>query len=253
MTDHPSTYLVLASQRSGSTLLVESLRATGVAGEPQEFFQYLPDHEPVPTATRVVRRCRRRVDSESARSAGCGEAGPGPARDLARLRPHRRADTERRVGRQADVEPDTAAAGPGQRTAGSIRRRPAVRDPRRRRRGPAAYLHLPAGRGVAGGVVLAGGADAGLARSARSDPRRARHVSRRRHRARHHDAAQPGRGLAKLVRRRRRQADGDSVSGVVAQPDSGRRQHPRVAGARPTTGAASRCWSARPTNDPTNG
>ena len=43
MTDRPSTYLVLASQRSGSTLLVESLRATGVAGEPQEFFQYLPN------------------------------------------------------------------------------------------------------------------------------------------------------------------------------------------------------------------
>ncbi len=42
MTDAPSSYLVLASQRSGSTLLVESLRATGVAGEPQEFFQYLP-------------------------------------------------------------------------------------------------------------------------------------------------------------------------------------------------------------------
>src|SRR6478736_4941937 len=42
MPDQPSTYLVLASQRSGSTLLVESLRATGVAGEPQEFFQYLP-------------------------------------------------------------------------------------------------------------------------------------------------------------------------------------------------------------------
>ncbi|WP_415973092.1 trehalose 2-sulfotransferase [Rhodococcus sp. 077-4] len=42
MSDHPRSYLVLASQRSGSTLLVESLRATGVAGEPQEFFQYLP-------------------------------------------------------------------------------------------------------------------------------------------------------------------------------------------------------------------
>ncbi|HZA12174.1 trehalose 2-sulfotransferase [Mycobacterium sp.] len=42
MADRPSSYLVLASQRSGSTLLVESLRATGVAGEPQEFFQYLP-------------------------------------------------------------------------------------------------------------------------------------------------------------------------------------------------------------------
>jgi LPS sulfotransferase NodH len=42
MSDQPTAYLVLASQRSGSTLLVESLRATGVAGEPQEFFQYLP-------------------------------------------------------------------------------------------------------------------------------------------------------------------------------------------------------------------
>lgn len=42
MSDHPRSYLVLASQRSGSTLLVESLRATGQAGEPQEFFQYLP-------------------------------------------------------------------------------------------------------------------------------------------------------------------------------------------------------------------
>nr|WP_296773100.1 Stf0 family sulfotransferase [Rhodococcus sp. (in: high G+C Gram-positive bacteria)] len=42
MSDHPRSYLVLASQRSGSTLLVESLRATGRAGEPEEFFQYLP-------------------------------------------------------------------------------------------------------------------------------------------------------------------------------------------------------------------
>ena len=43
MAARPSAYLVLASQRSGSTLLVESLRATGVGGEPQEFFQYLPN------------------------------------------------------------------------------------------------------------------------------------------------------------------------------------------------------------------
>ena len=42
MSAQPTAYLVLASQRSGSTLLVESLRATGVAGEPGEFFQYLP-------------------------------------------------------------------------------------------------------------------------------------------------------------------------------------------------------------------
>ena len=38
----PDDYLVCASQRSGSTLLVESLAATGVAGRPQEFFQYYP-------------------------------------------------------------------------------------------------------------------------------------------------------------------------------------------------------------------
>ncbi|GAA2052904.1 trehalose 2-sulfotransferase [Williamsia deligens] len=36
-------YLVCASQRSGSTLLVESLRITGAAGRPAEFFEYLPD------------------------------------------------------------------------------------------------------------------------------------------------------------------------------------------------------------------
>jgi LPS sulfotransferase NodH len=42
MTRRCSSYLVLASQRSGSTLLCESLRATGVAGVPQEFFQFLP-------------------------------------------------------------------------------------------------------------------------------------------------------------------------------------------------------------------
>lgn len=48
MSGHPTAYLVLASQRSGSTLLVESLRATGVAGEPQEFFQYLPQTSQAP-------------------------------------------------------------------------------------------------------------------------------------------------------------------------------------------------------------
>lgn len=48
MTDRAKSYLVLASQRSGSTLLVETLRATGVAGEPQEFFQYLPTTSQAP-------------------------------------------------------------------------------------------------------------------------------------------------------------------------------------------------------------
>jgi LPS sulfotransferase NodH len=42
MASAPRSYLVCASQRSGSTLLVESLRASKIAGEPEEFFQYLP-------------------------------------------------------------------------------------------------------------------------------------------------------------------------------------------------------------------
>src|SRR5271156_5261559 len=147
------------------------------------------------------------------------------------------------MGRQAHVEPDTAAAGPGQRAAGSIRpvrQQPTGRDPRCRRRGAVADLRLPAGRGVAGGVVLAGGPDTGLAWAPRSRPRRTRDVSRGRHRARHHNAARPGRGLAKLVCRRERQTDGDSVSGAVAQPDSGGRRHPRVTGPRPTARAGAR-------------
>lgn len=44
----PRSYLVCASQRSGSTLLVESLRATTVAGNPEEFFQYLPSTSRAP-------------------------------------------------------------------------------------------------------------------------------------------------------------------------------------------------------------
>ena len=42
MSRAPESYLVLATQRSGSTLLVESLRATGIAGNPEEFFECLP-------------------------------------------------------------------------------------------------------------------------------------------------------------------------------------------------------------------
>lgn len=61
MSARPTAYLVLASQRSGSTLLVESLRATGVAGEPGEFFQYLPTTSQSPQP----REWFRDVDDES--------------------------------------------------------------------------------------------------------------------------------------------------------------------------------------------
>ena len=37
-----TAYLVCATQRSGSTLLCEALKATGVAGHPEEFFEARP-------------------------------------------------------------------------------------------------------------------------------------------------------------------------------------------------------------------
>ena len=36
------SYLVCATPRSGSTLLCEGLKATGVAGRPEEYFEALP-------------------------------------------------------------------------------------------------------------------------------------------------------------------------------------------------------------------
>jgi trehalose 2-sulfotransferase len=43
MTDVSRTYLVCATQRSGSTLLCELLKNTGVAGRPEEYFEAMRD------------------------------------------------------------------------------------------------------------------------------------------------------------------------------------------------------------------
>lgn len=43
MTDIRCSYLVCATQRSGSTLLCELLKATGVAGRPEEYFEAMHD------------------------------------------------------------------------------------------------------------------------------------------------------------------------------------------------------------------
>ena len=112
MADNPSSYLVLASQRSGSTLLVESLRATGVAGEPQEFFQYLPATSQAPQP----REWFAGVEDESILSLldpldpGTPDLAPAEIwRDYIRTVGR---TPERRLGRQADVEPDAAAVEP---------------------------------------------------------------------------------------------------------------------------------------------
>ena len=123
----------LASQRSGSTLLVESLRATGVAGEPQEFFQYLPTTSQSPQP----RQWFEGVEDESILRLldPLDEGKP----DLAPAEIWR--DYIRTVGRtpngvwggklmwnQTPLLLDRAAG-----TAGALRRRPAGGDPRRRR------------------------------------------------------------------------------------------------------------------------
>ena len=186
MASRPSSYLVLASQRSGSTLLVESLRATGVAGEPQEFFQYLPTTSQSPQP----REWFAGVEDESILRLldPLDEGKP----DLAPAEIWR--DYIRTVGRtpngvwggklmwnQTPLLLHRAKDLPDRSGDGS-----AGRDPRRRRRGPGAGPRLPARRGLAGGFVLARRADPGLARPARSGAGRARRVSRRRHRPRRH-------------------------------------------------------------------
>ena len=60
-------YLVAATERSGSTLLCELLAGTGVAGRPEEYFEFLsatgrvrqPREFVRPNATRPVRRAVR--------------------------------------------------------------------------------------------------------------------------------------------------------------------------------------------------
>src|SRR5882757_899752 len=185
----------------------------------------------------MVRRRRRRVDSAAARPARRGQAGLGTARDLAGLHPHRRPHPERGVGRQADVEPDAAAAAARRGSAGPFWRWPTFGAPRRRRFRPCPGARLSPRRGFTGGVVLARRADPGVARQARSRPRCPRRVSRGRHRARHHHAPGPRSGLAQLVRRGTNRPHRRVIPSVVAQPHPGGRYGPRRARAGSAAGA----------------
>ena len=161
-----SAYLVLASQRSGSTLLVESLRATGVAGEPGEFFQYLPTTSQSPQP----RQWFEGVEDESILrlldplDEGKPELAP----------PEIWRDYIRTVGRtpngiwggklmwnQTPLLLQRAARLPDRSGDGLLS---AIRDVDRHRSRP--HPCLPSRRCVAGGFVLAGGADARLARPA---------------------------------------------------------------------------------------
>ena len=56
------SYLVCATQRSGSTLLCELLKGTEVAGVPDEFFEALRSTGPAPPAAGSTSRIRRVAD-----------------------------------------------------------------------------------------------------------------------------------------------------------------------------------------------
>jgi len=161
-----TSYLVVATQRSGSTLLVESLRATGCAGEPQEFFQYLPDTGMAPQP----REWFAGVDDESILRLldPLEERGTPDTATQVVWREHIRSSgrTPNGVwGGKLMWNQTALLQEPGVATAGLLRRRPARGDPRCDWQRARVRACLPAGCGVAGGVVLARSADPGLAGS----------------------------------------------------------------------------------------
>ena len=169
------------------------------------------EHQPVAAAAGVVRGRGGRFDPAFC-STHVDEGKPDLAStgDLAGLHPHRRPDPERRVGRQADVESDAAAAAArrgffrtGHGAQGCYRA--SIRDvvgvdP--------VLVHVYRPDVVSQAVSFWRAVQTRVWRG-RPDPARdARaELSRRCHRARHHDAAGPGGGLAKLVRRGERRTD----------------------------------------------
>ena len=134
MSGAATAYLVLATQRSGSTLLVESLRATGIAGNPQEFFEYLPSTGMPPQP----REWFAGVEDESIpRLLDPLVPGTPDTAMAVEWRDHIRSagrTPERCLGRQAHVESDGAVGAAGGGTAGPLRGQPAHGDPRCDRR-----------------------------------------------------------------------------------------------------------------------
>ena len=155
-----------ASQRSGSTLLGGILAATGVAGSPQEFFQYFPTSSLSPQP----REWFAGVDDPDIIGL-LDENVPGTV-DTRTSEQWRAAvlaagATGNGVGRQTDVESDATAGRTIPRGDGSLRG--AIRwlfggtDP--------LFVHVPRQPGEPGGVDVAGRADAGMARRRQLPPR----------------------------------------------------------------------------------
>ena len=106
------SYLVCATPRSGSTLLCHLLAQTGLAGQPEEYFEALR-HSGIPRRPARVLRPRAarehhraaRVPRDARRSAAAAEPAlaAGELRPLPGLGAGGGDDPERRLRRQADV------------------------------------------------------------------------------------------------------------------------------------------------------
>src|ERR1700744_834067 len=220
MPAHPTSYLVLATQRSGSTLLVESLRATGSAGEPQEFFQYLPTTGMAPQP----REGFAGADDESIlRLLDPLEPGTPDTATPVAWREHIRSSGRTPNGIWGGKLMWNQTPLLGQRASQLPDR--------------SGETLKAAGRGVPSGVCLAGRADPGMARPARPRARLARDLSRGCDRLRRAQSARPGEELARLVRRGRHHADRHLLPGVVAQPDFDRRRDSHRTGAGSQAGS----------------
>ena len=106
------SYLVCATPRSGSTLVCQALRETGVAGRPEEYFEALRHSGPPAAARGVLRRASTTArSSTTSASAGLGDEPQQRSPLWSRAAydrylewaMERRHDAERRLRREADV------------------------------------------------------------------------------------------------------------------------------------------------------
>ena len=179
---------------------------------------------------------RRRIDPAAARPARRGQARPRAARDLARLHPHGRPDTQRHLGRQADVEPDAVVA-PARdrlpdRSGDGCCRRSATSSAATPCSSTSIVLTLCHRRFRSGVPCRHGCGAAGPTRGGTPAPSTTPGPSRM-----SSPCCEPGEGLARLVRRGGYRANRDLLSGAVAQPHPDRRQRARSARAGSAVGA----------------
>ena len=218
-----TSYLICSTPRTGSSLLCDALTATGVAGRPEEYFQFrartgFPRRPQEYFEGADGRRDLRHPGAAHAGRGGRGPLRPQPLRALRGLPgvgARRGHDAERRVRRQGDVGllqrvRDRPALGrPRPPAAVGVRAR-ALGVPR-----PALPLGDPARQGASGRLAVAGAADVELVERPGARRRhRAPRLQPRRHRPPDPRHRGPRVRVAGLLPRVRRRAAHDRVRGL---------------------------------------